>query len=99
MGRPHHHGITPAQRASIWNHAPLESRLAQRASIWNHAPLVSHFAQRAFHTTGARITPSTTGTPHHERSNHTGTTSEGTTDLAQRAFQMRDSPHPNRKRS
>src|SRR6266545_7528254 len=33
MCRPHPHGITPAQRASILNHARKESRVAQRASI------------------------------------------------------------------
>src|SRR6266545_7598213 len=46
---------------------------------------------RSYHT-------GTTSLQHNGRSYHTGTTGFGTTEIAQRAFQKRDSPHPNEEK-
>src|SRR6266508_1113055 len=45
------------------------------------------------------ITLPVTSLPHNERSYHIGTTRADTTERAQRAFRMRDSPHHIEKRS
>jgi len=59
----------------------------------NHAHRESRCPERACRTTGLRTTRCTTSNPHNELPYHTGTTSAGTTERAERAFHKRDSPH------
>jgi hypothetical protein len=72
----------PAQRASIGNHAHLESGCPERA--YSTTGVRTTPAQRAIRTTGLCTTPCTTGA--------------GTTEPAQRAFRKPDSPHPKRNK-
>ena len=72
-----HPGSEPRGTTGVrWNHTRTRSRPAQRAFGWNQPPHTITPARRAFNgiTRSTRSHGSTTGHPHHGRSNHACTT-------------------------
>ena len=77
----HHPGTESRGTTGVrWNHTSMESPAAR-----NHAGIPGVGWNHPQHT----ITPGTTGTQHHEPSNHASTTGTCTTRIAQRAFENR----------